>query len=60
MADDDISVYFLLKQINYFLLKHLPTQACYFAEKKIHSTRQAQLVHHDYLGSHKADPEGFG
>ena len=56
MADDDISVYFLLKQINYFLLKHLPTQA----EKKIHSTRQAQLVHHDYLGSHKADPGGFG
>jgi len=27
---------------------------------KIHSTRQAQLVHHGYLGSHKADPVGFG
>ena len=55
MADDDISVYFLLKQINYFLLKHVISP-----KKKIHSTRQAQLVHHDYLGSHKADPEGFG
>ena len=59
MADDDISVYFLLKQINYFLLKHVisPKKK---KEKKIHSTRQAQLVHHDYLGSHKADPGGFG
>ena len=29
-------------------------------KNKIHSTRQAQLVHHGYLGSHKADPVGFG
>ena len=54
MADDDNSVYFLLKQVNYFLLKHV------ISPKKIHSTRQAQLVHHDYLGSHKADPGGDG
>ena len=63
VADDDNSVYFLLKQVNYFRLKHV-----FLAKKKrkkkkknkIHSTRQAQLVHHGYLGSHKADPVGFG
>ena len=34
MADDDYSVYFLLKQVNYFLPNHIPTHACYLAEKK--------------------------
>ena len=55
VADDDNSVNFLLKQVNYFLLRHV-----ILPKKKIHSTRQAQMVLHDYLGSHKADPEGFG
>ena len=55
MADDDNSVYFLLKQVNYFLLKHVISP-----KKKIHSTSQAQLVHHDYFSSHKADPGGVG
>ena len=56
MADDDNSVYFLLKQVNYFLLKHVIS----LKKKKIHSTSQAQLVHHDYFGSHKVDPGGVG
>ena len=57
MADDDNSVYFLLKQVNYFLLKHVISLK---KKKKIHSTSQAQLVHHDYSGSHKVDPGGVG
>ena len=44
VADDDNSVYFLLKQVNYFLLNHL-----ILPKKKSIAPEQVQLVHHDYL-----------
>ena len=44
VADDDFSIYCLLKQVNYFLLKHVISP-----KKKSIAPVQAQLVHHDYL-----------
>ena len=44
VADDDNSVYILLKQDDYFRLKH-----GFSPKKKSIAPAQAQLVHHDYL-----------
>ena len=49
VADDDFSIYCifcLLKQVNYFLLKHVISPK---KKKKSIAPVQAQLVHHDYL-----------